>query len=133
MVGIEVRDSYEACYTSCIQRSARALRVRQYFFDPLDPQGRYFGGNLLELPSVLHRQAEADGHRRPRRALPPQVRQERSSCGSGSSGEELALSLRIRTDTSKKFSPRHGGGFALRALWLRLRGVGPVGPGPQPK
>jgi len=33
------------------------------------------------LPPVLHRQAEADGHRRPRRTLPPQVRQEGSPEG----------------------------------------------------
>ena len=69
-------------------------------------------GNLLELPSVLHRQAEADGYRRPRGAFPPQVCQER--CGyAGNSGQELTPSPRIRRITPRQSSPRFGGGFVL--------------------
>ena len=40
--------------------------------------------DLQRLPPVLHRQAEADRHRRPRRALPAPVRQDRLACASAS-------------------------------------------------
>ena len=45
-------------------------------------KGDIHGRNLFGLPSIFHRQAEAGGHRRTRRALPPQVRQ-------GGTGEEV--------------------------------------------
>ena len=48
------------------------------------------GRNLLELPSVLHRQAEADGHRGPRRALHAQVRPSRRKSCLGKSREEVS-------------------------------------------
>src|SRR5271168_4333337 len=42
---------------------------------PFDPQGRHPGGNLFVLPSVLHRQTEADRHGWPHRPFRTEVRQ----------------------------------------------------------
>src|SRR5579863_8122716 len=72
---------YEGSHSSRLQRNPCYVRVRQQLHNPLDPQGRHPRRNLLQLPSVFYRQAEADGYRRPRRAFPPQVRQERSTEG----------------------------------------------------
>ena len=70
-------------------RRRRALRVRRDLEDPFD-QTRAAPRNLLELPPVLHRQAEADGHRRPRRAVQQEVRRadvgEPQSSGKGQEG-----------------------------------------------
>src|ERR1039458_9589131 len=60
--------------------------MRQRLYDPFDPQGRHQRGNLFRVPPLLHRQTEAGGHRRPGRALPPQVREERCRQGSSSQG-----------------------------------------------
>ena len=54
----------------------RALLVRQRVLHPLDEAGDA-RRDLLRLPPVLHRQAEAGRHRRPRRALPAPRRQAR--------------------------------------------------------
>ena len=52
------------------------LLVREHVPDALD-EARAARRDLLELPPVLHGQAEADGHRRPRRALPAPAREGR--------------------------------------------------------
>ena len=52
------------------------LHLRQRLHDPLH-RGRDPRRDLLELPPVLHGQAEARGHRRPRRPLPSPRRQAR--------------------------------------------------------
>ncbi len=67
--GLDSNDD-EAADPSRVRPGPRALHLRQRVQDPLHP-GRDARGDLLELPPVLHGQAEAGGHRRPRRALPP--------------------------------------------------------------
>src|SRR5215212_2852928 len=52
------------------------MHVWQRVHDPLD-EARDQRRDLLELPPLLHGQAEARGHRRPRRALPAPRRQAR--------------------------------------------------------
>ena len=54
----------------------RALLLRQRIRHALDEAGAARRG-VLELPPVLHGQAEADGYRRPRRALPAPAREGR--------------------------------------------------------
>jgi transcription termination factor Rho len=44
--------------------------------DPLHQRQAAARRSLLRLPPVLHRQAEDPRHRRPRRALPPEIRQQ---------------------------------------------------------
>src|SRR5215475_8705040 len=68
-------EANEGSDSSRLQRSPRALRLRQCVHDPLDSQRRHQPGNLLQLPPVLYRQAEAGGYRRTRGALSPQVRE----------------------------------------------------------
>src|SRR3954468_13256348 len=58
----------------------RSLRLRQRVPDALD-QARAARRGVLELPPVLHGQAEADGFRRPRRALPAPAREGRRPQG----------------------------------------------------
>ncbi len=53
---------------------SRALHLRQRVHHPRDPR-RAARRGVLELPPVLHGPAEADGHRRTRRALPAPRRQ----------------------------------------------------------
>ena len=53
-----------------VPRRRGPLRVRGNVEDPLD-QARAAPGNLLELPSVFHRPAEADRYRRPHRSGSP--------------------------------------------------------------
>src|SRR5918995_69036 len=55
-------------HPSRVRRGPRALHVRQRIHDALD-HARDPRGDLLELPSVLHGQAEAGRHRRARGAL----------------------------------------------------------------
>src|SRR6266851_9774955 len=50
------------------------LRLRGDLGDPLDG-GRPAPGHLLQLPPVLHRQAEADRHPGPHRSVPEEVRE----------------------------------------------------------
>src|ERR1035438_5822851 len=64
------------------------------------------------MPSVLHRQAETDGHRRSRGALPPQVRQ-KGRRRARNSREELTSFAADLPGSIQKFSPRSGGGFCL--------------------
>ena len=66
-------------------RRRGALRVRRDLEDPLD-QARAAPRNLLELPPVLHRPAEAARHRRPRRAVHEEVR--RADVGEPQEGRE---------------------------------------------
>src|SRR3954453_19668838 len=63
-------------HPSRVRPGARPLRLRQRVPDPLD-QGRAARRGLLELPPVLHGEAEADGLGRPRRALPAPPREGR--------------------------------------------------------
>src|ERR1022692_3221858 len=64
------------------------------------------------MPSVLHRQAETDGHRRSRGALPPQVRQ-KGRRRARNSREELTSFAADLPGSIQKFSPRSGGGFCF--------------------
>ena len=56
-----------------VPRRRGALRLRRDLEDPVDQAGAA-PRNLLELPPVLHGQAEAARYRRPRRALHQEVR-----------------------------------------------------------
>ena len=55
----------------------RALRLREHVHHAFD-EARAARRDLLELPPVLHRQAEARRHGRPRRALPAAAREGRA-------------------------------------------------------
>ena len=81
------------------------MRVWQQLYDPFDPQGRHPRRNLFGLPSIFHRQAEAGGHRRTRRALPPQVRQ-------SGTGEEVTRAVD---------QPRVSALASARAFCLRMQ------------
>src|SRR5262245_23061511 len=61
----------ERSHSSRLPSGARALRLRRRMGDPFD-QARQRGapGNLLQLPSILYGQAEADRHGRPCRKVP---------------------------------------------------------------
>ena len=63
----------EARHPSRVPRGHRPLRLRRHVADPLHQEGRP-PRHLQQLPSVLHRPAEADRHRGPRRALQQEVR-----------------------------------------------------------
>jgi hypothetical protein len=65
----------EGGHSSRVCRDDHYLRLRRGHPHPVHPP-RYPGGDLLEVPSVLHRQAEAGGHGRAHRALPEEVRPE---------------------------------------------------------
>src|SRR6266516_993199 len=80
--GRDERQPHETRYSPRLSRrlSRRygALRLRPHVPDALDHQRRHDArGNLLELPPLLHRQAETCGHRRPRRALQQEIRRRR--------------------------------------------------------
>src|SRR5205085_3356039 len=90
MIRTEIGRPNEGCYSSRIQRSARAVRLWQQFHHPLHPQGRPPRRNLFQLSSLLYGQAEVDGHRRSCGTLPPQVRQGRRK---GGSAEEVASAV----------------------------------------
>src|SRR2546426_2983862 len=62
----------EGGYSSGVRGDDDHVRVRRGRSHPLDP-ARHPGGDLLEVPPLLHRQAEARGHGRARRALPAEV------------------------------------------------------------
>ena len=49
------------------------MRLRQHLFHPLHA-GENPRGNLLRLPSLLHRQAEVRRYRRPNRKIPEEIR-----------------------------------------------------------
>src|SRR6185369_4683401 len=72
----------EGRHSSRLPRSRGALRLRDDVEDAFDEEGTA-PRNLLELPPVLHRTAEADRHRGPRRAVHAQVRR---ADGGGSQG-----------------------------------------------
>src|SRR5438105_5694337 len=67
------------------------LRLRRHLGDALDWR-RSAPRHLLELPSLLHRQAEADRHAGPHRPVPEEVRQRAEGAAEegqgGSPGEE---------------------------------------------
>src|SRR5437660_6257321 len=63
----------EGRHSSEVPRRRGQMRLRRDMEDPVD-QARAAPRNLLELPSVLYRQAEADRHRGPRRAVYEEVR-----------------------------------------------------------
>ena len=65
--------NHEAQYPSRLQSRQNPLRLWRRDRNPLH-QGRLLGGNLRQLPSLLHRQAEAGRCRGPRAALQPQIR-----------------------------------------------------------
>src|SRR5262249_21593907 len=66
-------DRCEGRYPPQVLRGRGPLRVRSDLEDAFD-QARVASGNLLELPPVLHGQAEASRHRGPRRALHEEIR-----------------------------------------------------------
>src|SRR5260221_13776931 len=59
-----------------IPGSSRPLRLWRDIYDPLDEEGAA-AGDLQQMPSLLHGQAEARGLRWPRRALPETLPEER--------------------------------------------------------
>src|SRR5262249_43096267 len=63
----------ERGYTSQVRGGEDRLRVRACDRDAVDGADNPCG-NLLELPPVFHRQAEARRYRRARRAIPAQIR-----------------------------------------------------------
>src|SRR5216684_4233261 len=72
------------------------LRLRGDLGDPLDG-GRPAPGHLLQLPPVLHRQAEADRYPGPHRSVPEEVRelpQGAAEEGQGRPGEEARREVR---------------------------------------
>jgi hypothetical protein len=80
-------ETHETRNSPRLPRCYRALRLRAHFPDAFDHKGRHVkGGNLLELPSLFHRQAEAYRHRRARRAIHEEIR--RCRC-QGRSREEV--------------------------------------------
>jgi len=62
----------EGWHSSGLHRHEDHVRVRRGHPDSLD-EARHPGGSLLQVPPVLHGQAEVHGHRRPRRAVPAKV------------------------------------------------------------
>ena len=62
----------EGGYSSGVRGDDDHVRVRRGRSHPLDP-ARHPGGDLLEVPSLLYRQAEARGHCRARRALSAEI------------------------------------------------------------
>jgi hypothetical protein len=84
-------ESHETRNSPRLPRCYRALRLRAHFPDAFDHKGRHVkSGNLLKLPSLFHRQAEAYRHRRARRAIHEEIR--RCRC-QGRSREEVAALL----------------------------------------
>src|SRR5215831_432610 len=65
----------ESKYPSELRRCGREVRLRRKLQDALDEAGDS-PRNLLEMPSVFHRQAETGGHRRPCRKIPKKIQQE---------------------------------------------------------
>ena len=81
-------ETHETRYSSRLSRCYRALRLRAHLPDAFDHKGRHVkGGNLLELPSLFHWQAEAYRHRRARRAIHEEIRRRRCQ---GRSRQEVA-------------------------------------------
>src|SRR5215467_16131234 len=62
----------ESKYPSQLRRCSREMRLRRNFQNTLD-EARDSPRNLLEMPSVFHRQAETGGHRRPCRKIPKKI------------------------------------------------------------
>src|SRR5215207_4335321 len=71
----------EARNSSRLPRDRGPLRLRQPVPDALDEEGRPQRRDLLGVPPVLHGQAEAHRHGRPRRPLQQALRQEDRSAG----------------------------------------------------
>src|SRR5262249_55505740 len=65
--------SHEGRYPSAVREGDDCLCLRQHHRDALDPQD-HPRRDLLRLPPVLHRQAEAGRHGWPGGTLPAQVR-----------------------------------------------------------
>src|SRR5205809_493674 len=63
----------EARTSPRLRRCDDHVRLWRDVSDGVDPR-QLRRGNLRQLPPVLHRQAEADGHRGSHRALPEEVR-----------------------------------------------------------
>src|SRR5262245_33726225 len=91
------------------------MRLRQYLEDPVDQAGAA-PRNLLELPPVLHRPAEAHRHGRPGRAVHEEVRGpdvgEPEESGKVEEGNNDGISLTsfrsIRARRCRAASPRAG-------------------------
>src|SRR6266849_166947 len=110
-------EPHETRYSSRLSPSDSTLRLRQRLPNSLNDEGRNVARrNLLELPPVLHRQAKISGHRRPRRALPKEIRRRRSQiqrrqevkCGTGISACPLLLDGRSHPLHHPFSQPRRG-------------------------
>ena len=72
--------------------------------------------HLLELPSVLHGQAEARGHRRPRRAVPAPVREDAGSAA----GAPSRRSRRVSAADADRTRPHlYGGQAVIEGVMMR--------------
>src|SRR5688572_21471767 len=67
---------YERRHSPEVHRDYGDLQLWQFLPDALDARVEPGGRSLLELPPVLHGQAEDRGFGRPRRPLPQEVRPE---------------------------------------------------------
>src|SRR3981081_958328 len=92
--GQHAADDDETQYSSGLPSRDGALRLRAHVPDSLHDQGRFAARrNLLELPSLLHRQAKAARYGGSRRAFHEEVREGCRGAEShqGSQQEEVAL------------------------------------------
>src|SRR3569832_2350595 len=72
VLGNEVH--HETGHPSRLQRNQGHLKLWQHVQHPFHARPRPARGRLLRLSSLLHRQAKAGRHRRPRRQIPSAVR-----------------------------------------------------------
>src|SRR5205823_2225700 len=72
------RGTCEDRHSSRVRDRDREVRVRELIPDPLHGRGNPHR-HLQRLPPVLYREAETRRHRRPRRALPAEVREDELS------------------------------------------------------
>ena len=102
------RTQREREYSSELQPVSGQLCLWCQLDDALD-QERDPGRNLLKLPPLLHRQAEADRHRRTHRALPAKVWQEdRRGDSLIAFNPSSGVALRPATTSQLRSNFRHG-------------------------
>src|SRR5262249_6124285 len=113
--GRERLEIHEARYSSRLSSRNRSLCLREQFSNAFHRQGRQAERrNLLQLPSLLHRQAEACGHRRPRRALHQEVRRRRSQI------RRQEVGFPRKRNRRGEISPGRDVARALRTFFLGL-------------
>src|SRR4030042_10293 len=101
---------HEGQDTSEVRESRGPLRLRQHV---RDAQHRRFDprGNLLDVPPVLHRQAEVHGYRRGGRAVPEKVRH--ILYEEGQRPAEAAIDTQARWKPAPALVPTGAGVFYL--------------------